>query len=190
MSRLWVSGYRSYELSVFKDKDPKVTVIKKALTQTIRQRVEDGVDWVITGPQLGVEQWASEIVLDLKKTLPTLKIAIMLPFSQFGDQWNDDNKNALQQLISSVDFSDQVSDQSYHSPQQLKNYQNFMLTHTDEALFVYDPENEGKPEYEFKAAKSYAQEHPYPVNLIDFDQLQETANEYFEQENQRKYEDS
>ena len=28
MRRLWITGYRSYELNVFKDDDPKVAVIK------------------------------------------------------------------------------------------------------------------------------------------------------------------
>lgn len=32
MKRLWVTGYRSYELSIFSDKDPKLTVIKYTLT--------------------------------------------------------------------------------------------------------------------------------------------------------------
>lgn len=190
MSRLWVSGYRSYELGVFQSKDPKVTVVKEAITQFIRQRIDDGVDWIITGPQLGVEQWTSEAVIALKKEYPDLKVAIMMPFAQFGNQWNEDNQNTLAQLVSSVDFSDQVSDAPYHSPQQLRNYQTFMLTHTDEALLIYDPENEGKPAYDLAAANQYAQQHPYPVTLIDFDQLQETANEYFERQNQRKYEDS
>lgn len=27
MQRLWVTGYRSYELNVFGDRDPKITVI-------------------------------------------------------------------------------------------------------------------------------------------------------------------
>ncbi len=60
-----------------------------------------------------------------------------------------------------------------------------MLAHTDEALLVYDPENEGKPGYDLTAANTYAEQHPYPISLIDFDQLQETADEYFERQNQR-----
>ena len=31
MKRLWITGYRSYELNIFKDDDPKVQVIKKVL---------------------------------------------------------------------------------------------------------------------------------------------------------------
>lgn len=189
MSRLWVSGYRSYELEVFRDNDPKVTVIKMALTQALKEQIEQGIDWIITGPQLGVEQWATQCVLDLKKDYPEIKVAIMAPFAEFGNQWNDDNKAQLAQLLEKVDFSDQVSDAKYRSPMQLKNYQNFMLTHTDEALFVFDPEFPGKSKFEVDAANQFSEQHPYPVNLIDFDQLQEVATEFEEQQKERNSED-
>lgn len=189
MSRLWVSGYRSYELEVFRDNDPKVTVIKMALTQALKEQIEQGIDWIITGPQLGVEQWAAQCVLDLKKDYPEIKVAIMAPFAEFGNQWNDDNKAQLAQLLEKVDFSDQVSDAKYRSPMQLKNYQNFMLTHTDEALFVFDPEFPGKSKFEVDAANQFSEQHPYPVNLIDFDQLQEVATEFEEQQKERNSED-
>lgn len=31
MKRAWITGYRSYELNIFKDNDPKVQVIKEVL---------------------------------------------------------------------------------------------------------------------------------------------------------------
>ena len=64
MQRIWVTGYRNYELGTFGDKDPKITVIKYAIKNYLRQLLEDGqLDWVITGGQLGVEQWTVETAL-------------------------------------------------------------------------------------------------------------------------------
>ncbi|WP_238375766.1 SLOG family protein, partial [Leuconostoc mesenteroides] len=40
--RLWVTGYRSYELGTFGDKDPKIKVIKYALHQTLKEQVDNG----------------------------------------------------------------------------------------------------------------------------------------------------
>ena len=40
MRRLWVTGYRGYELNVFKDSDPKVKVIKKVLTEHLKNYLE------------------------------------------------------------------------------------------------------------------------------------------------------
>ena len=61
MKRLWVTGYRSYELGVFSDKDPKLTIIKYALSNYLKSLLEEGkIDWVISGANLGTEQWGLE----------------------------------------------------------------------------------------------------------------------------------
>ncbi len=41
MERLWLTGYRSYELSVFSDTEPKVEVIKYVLTKRLQDEIEN-----------------------------------------------------------------------------------------------------------------------------------------------------
>ncbi|GAB6092049.1 SLOG family protein [Furfurilactobacillus curtus] len=182
MSRLWISGYRNYELGIFSENDLKLTVIKYALKTAFKAQIENGVDWFITGGQLGIEQWTIPIINELKEDYPEIQVAMMLPFAQFGNQWNEQNQMKLAALKQQVDFTATVSEQSYRSPQQLKNYQGFMLGHTDAAMLVYDIEHEGKPTYDYSAIQAFQAHHPYDVTLIDFDWLQESATEY--QENQ------
>lgn len=184
MRRLWVTGYRSYELNVFKDDDPKVKVIKDVLSRELRSRLEESDDefWLITGPQLGVEQWSAEVALDLKATFPQLKVSIMMPFTEFGQQWNENNQAKLENLQSRVDFSVSVSDHPYQSPKQLRAFQHFMLTHTDEALLIYDPDHEGKEKYDYQAIQRFAESNEYSYRLIDFDELQEAAIEWQERQ--------
>ena len=184
MRRLWVTGYRRYELNVFKDDDPKVKVIKDVLSRELRSRLEESDDefWLITGPQLGVEQWSAEVALDLKAIFPQLKVSIMMPFTEFGQQWNENNQAKLENLQSKVDFSASVSDHPYQSPQQLRVFQHFMLTHTDEALLIYDPDHEGKEKYDYQAIQRYAESNEYSYRLIDFDELQEAAIEWQERQ--------
>lgn len=184
MRRLWVTGYRSYELNVFKDDDPKVKVIKDVLSRELKSRLEESDDefWLITGPQLGVEQWSAEVALELKATFPQLKVSIMLPFTEFGQKWNENNQTKLENLQSRVDFSASVSDHPYQSPQQLRAFQHFMLTHTDEALLIYDPDHEGKGKYDYQSIQRFAEDHNYPYRLIDFDELQETVIEWQERQ--------
>ena len=191
MHRIWISGYRSYELNVFKDDDPKVTVIKSVLQQALRQRLDahDDEFWLISGPQLGVEQWALEVGLALKADYHQLKLSMMLPFTEFGQQWNEANQVKLAQLREQVDFAASISDHPYQSPQQLRNYQRFMLTHTDECLLIYDPDHPGKPKYDYQAAQKYGDQGDYPVQLVDFDELQEAATEWEEREREKKMSD-
>ncbi|MBY7147345.1 DUF1273 family protein, partial [Levilactobacillus brevis] len=53
-------------------------------------------------------------------------------------------------------------------------------THTYEGVMGYDLEGEGKPEYDYEAITRFAEQHAYPLTLIDMDWLQESANEYQE----------
>lgn len=178
--RLWVTGYRSYELGVFSNSDPKVKVIKYLLKKHFEQKFNDGLEWVITGGQLGVEQWAAEAALELKEDYPELKVSLMYPFSEFGSQWNEQNKAKLSELELKVDFYASISKQPYQSPQQLKNFQKFMLDHTDQATLVYDPEYPGKPKYDYEAINLYCEKNDYPVTTFDMYNLQDAANEFQE----------
>lgn len=180
MKRLWITGYRAYELQIFSESDPKYQVIDYALQKLITQAVEDGTEWVITGGQLGIEQMAAKAALTLKADYPELKVSVILPFTHFGSQWKEDNQAKLAQVVSQVDFTGNVSNQDYSSPQQLRNYQSFMLSHTDGALFIYDEEHEGKSQYEFNAARKWQEKNDYPVQQVDFDELQEYSYDYQE----------
>jgi uncharacterized phage-like protein YoqJ len=180
MTRIWLTGYRSYELGTFGQNDPKITIIKYALKRRLLEHLDNGLEWVITGGQLGIEQWAIEVVAELKKDYPQLQVAMMLPFKDFGQQWSEANQAELQRLITLTDFAESISQQPYTGPKQLQNYQRFMLEHTDGALFVYDPEFSGKTQYDWQAIQQYSQQKPYPISQIDMDQLQEYATEYQE----------
>lgn len=188
MSRLWVTGYRSYELGVFGDTDPKLAVLKYALRQALVQAIENGVDWIITGPQMGVEQWAAEVALELKKDYPEIQVALMTPFAEFGKQWNEANRGKLQVLYGQVDFHDSVSEKPYESPRQLQAYQSFMLTHTDNALLLYDVDHEGKTMFDYNLIMNWQEQHPYPLTLISMDDLQEAAIDYGESQESDKFE--
>lgn len=74
MKRLWVSGYRSYELGVFGETDEKLKVIKYSLKKQLTQYLDDGLEWVITGGQMGIEQWSLQVAIELKNGLSGFKI--------------------------------------------------------------------------------------------------------------------
>ncbi|MBB1078644.1 DUF1273 domain-containing protein [Limosilactobacillus sp. STM2_1] len=189
MKRIWITGYRSYELNVFKDNDPKVKVIQSVLERYLKEQLEQSEEelWAITGPQMGVERWTIEVATRLKDDYSQLKVAMMLPFAEFGKQWNEENQMKLANATQKVDFFANVSEKPYQSPQQLRNYQQFMLNHTDEALLLYDPEHEGKPKYDYVISRKFSNNNDYQVRLIDFDELQEAAEEWTELQRE-KYE--
>lgn len=184
MQRLWVTGYRSYELNTFDDNDPKIKVIKYALENFFQSLIDDSkLDWIITGANLGVEQWAAEVGVAMRKHYP-IHISIMTPYEEFANRWNEKNQAKFMQLKQEVDFFASTANSPYQNPRQLRLYQNFMLAHTDRALMIYDEEHPGKPKYDFAAIQKWQKSHDYPLELLDFYDLQDIAEEYAE--NQQK----
>ena len=66
MKVIAVTGYKPFELGIFKNDRPGVECIKKALHRKLTNFVEDGLEWVIISGQLGVELWVAEVVLKCK----------------------------------------------------------------------------------------------------------------------------
>lgn len=183
MKRLWTTGYRAYELGVFDEKNPKVAVIKDVLQKQLRYQLDSTSEdfWLITGPQMGVERWSIESALTIKVDYPQLKIALMEPYADFAARWNENNQARLAAVKAQVDFAGRVSEKKYESPEQLRAYQNFMLHYTDGALLIYDPEREGKTVWDWRAINRYREQNSdYSMRMIDFDELQEAAEEYSE----------
>lgn len=66
MKVIAVTGYKPFELGIFKNDHPGVECIKKALRRKLTAFVEGGLEWVIISGQLGVELWTAEVVLKYK----------------------------------------------------------------------------------------------------------------------------
>jgi uncharacterized phage-like protein YoqJ len=187
MKRLWVTGYRSYELNVFGQQDPKIKVIKYALKNYFISLLDDhNLDWIITGANLGVEQWAAEVGINLQAQYP-VHVSVITPYQDFASRWNENNQANFLKIKEKVDFFAATSNNPYQSPGQLRNYQKFMLTHTDQALMLYDEEHPGKAKYAFNAIKQYREKHDYPLKLLDFYDLQDIAEEYAEKQEDSQF---
>ncbi len=182
-NRLWITGYRSFELNIFKDDDPKIKVIKRAIQDTLINKLENNdLVWVITGGQLGVEQWSAEVALKLKRKHFQIKLAVILPFKDFGKRWNKEHKEKLSLIIKKADFSALASHKNYYSPFQFKDYQKFLFRHTDGTLMVYDPDHRGKSNYDYRFIKIQQKRYPrYDFNLINFDYLEDLAQDIKEE---------
>ena len=121
MQRLWITGYRNYELNTYSDKDPKIKIIKLVLKKHMINLLENGqLDWIITGANLGVEQWASEVAIELRDKFP-VRVSIIIPYEEFASRWNESNQEKFLTLKSQVDFFASTSKEPYHSPVQLLN---------------------------------------------------------------------
>ncbi|AJD91262.1 hypothetical protein JMA_19450 [Jeotgalibacillus malaysiensis] len=177
MKTLVISGYRSHEIGIFKSDDPAVRIIKKALRQRLDPLIDEGLEWIIVSGGLGVEQWAAEEVIEMKDDYPHIQLAIITPFLNQQEKWNETNQEKYQKLLRSADFTASVSNQPYKDPSQFKNRDDLLLKKADGLLLVYDEEKEGSPGFLLRKAKDYTENHPLEILLINFQDLQWIAEE-------------
>lgn len=174
---LYITGYRSFEIAVFQENDPKITVIKNVLKNEITSYLENGLEWILVSGNLGVEMWAAEVAGELKNDYPELKLGLIYPFQGFGENWNEKNQLLLKKVESLSDYVNAVSHHPYQSPTQLKMHTNFLLNHTGASLLIYDPEYPGKTAYFLKDSEVFSEKNPYEIRLITMLDLQNSTEE-------------
>lgn len=174
---LAISGYKPFELGIFKNDHPSVMYIKASLRKALIPMVEDGLEWVLTSGQLGVELWAAEVVFELKSDFPDLKLAVITPFLDQEASWSENNMEWYKSILSQADFVDSVTKKGYEKPWQFRLKNQFFIEKSDALLLLYDQEKEGSPRYIYEMAVQYQSKHTYPIQLITFYELQEIVEE-------------
>ncbi len=171
MTALLISGYRSFELGIFEDRDPRVGIIKKAIKRDLSRFFEEGVDWLIFTGNLGFEYWALEVAKELQDSYD-FSIATLFLFEDQGSNWNERNQEKLVKF-KTVDFV-KYSFSHYENPSQFKQHQNFLIENTQAIYLFYDEENETNLKY---LNRHVVEEPNYQVFRLDFERLNEIAQE-------------
>jgi uncharacterized phage-like protein YoqJ len=177
LKRLVVTGYKPHELGIFDDKHPGVRFIKKALKKRFLALLDDGLEWVIISGQLGIETWAADVVIELKKEYTELKYAVITPFNEQEKNWNDMKKEKYHTIVALADYHTSLTNRPYEAPWQFIEKDKFFMRNSDGILIVYDEENDGSPKFVKKAAEKYAERSDYQVLTINADDLQVIAEE-------------
>ncbi len=174
---LAISGYKPFELGIFKNDHPAVMYIKAALKKELIPMMEAGLGWVLISGQLGVELWAAEVVFELKSEFPDVKLAVITPFLEQEVSWSQNNTEWYKSILARADFIDSVTKKGYEKPWQFRLKNQFFIEKSDALLLLYDQEKEGSPKYIYEMAEQYQNNHSYPIQLITFYDLQVIVEE-------------
>lgn len=167
-----ITGYKPFELGIFSQDHPAIYYIKSAIKKELIRLMEEGLEWVLISGQLGVELWSAEVVFDLQIEYPQLKMAILTPFQNQEEKWNDNNKEQYEMIVEQADFVESISKQPYLNPLQFKNKNKIFIHKSDGLLIVYDEQNPGSPKFLYEEAKRHKELKPYEIRTIDFNDLQ------------------
>lgn len=99
---VYVTGYKSFELNIFKDDAPEVHYLKQFIKHKIEQLLDEGLEWVLIQGQMGIELWTAEVVIELQRTYDSLKFAVITPFQGHTEKWNEHNQSKYANIITLI----------------------------------------------------------------------------------------
>ena len=91
MTTILITGYKSFELGIFQNKDNRVEIIEEAIRKDLISYLENGVNWFVFMGNLGFEYWALKVAKNLQKEYD-FQIASVLLFEDQGKNWNEANQ--------------------------------------------------------------------------------------------------
>lgn len=88
-----ITGHHLQELECRHDKNHSQALeIQKKLRSKIIELIEEGTMYFYCGMDLGVELWAGEILLDLKKDYPNIIVHSVLASEHRADNWSEEDR--------------------------------------------------------------------------------------------------
>lgn len=178
MKNLLITGYRAHELGIYNNKHEGIPYIRKAIRDRLLPLAEEGLEWVLTPGQYGVDLWACEAVLELKLEYPELKCAIITAFQSQEEQWSEEKQHYFRDLISKVDYFASISKEGYLGPWQFSARDDLLLRKSDGILLVYDEDNgEASPKFIKRRAMQKQHAEGYLYLQLGLEDIQSVADE-------------
>ena len=120
----------------YNESAPDCVALKKVLTEQITTLAGNGTTGFISGMALGVDLWAAQIVLDLQKKNPMLKLYCALPCEGQEAKWPAHTQKQYHSILRQADKILWVS-REYTSDCML-NRNRYMVDHASVLLAVYN----------------------------------------------------
>ena len=111
-------------------------MLKGILAVQIITLVDKGITKFFSGMALGVDVWSSQIVLDLRKENPALKLHCILPHERQADKWNTSAREQYNTILKQADSIEYVSHSYYDGCMIARNHR--LVESADLLLAVYN----------------------------------------------------
>ena len=134
--------------------------VKAALRKQIDQAVHDGFTVFITGMARGVDLWAAEIVLDLRKRNKEIRLICAIPHDGFEARWSPSWQELYQYVLAEADMTRVISKGYHTGVYQVRN--EWMVNHSTRVIAVFNGQPSGT-----KNTIDYAYRQGVPVVLIE-----------------------
>ena len=134
--------------------------VKAAMRKQIDQAVHDGFTVFITGMARGVDLWAAEIVLDLRKRNKEIRLICAIPHEGFEARWSPSWQELYRYVLAEADLTRVISKGYRTGVYQVRN--EWMVNHSARVIAVFNGQPSGT-----KNTIDYAYRQVVPVVLIE-----------------------
>ena len=143
------TGHRPQNLPFgFNENDARCDRIKELLRFSIEKLItEKGVTTFISGMAIGVDTYAAEIVLEMKKKYPRIKLEAAIPCETQAVKWREKDRERYFGIIEQCDIETLL--QTKYTADCMQKRNEYMVDKSDYIIAVWD----GKPSGTVKTVK-------------------------------------
>ncbi len=154
LHRCCFTGHRPEKLAHTEDE------VCESLEKEIRQAYADGYNVFISGMARGVDIWAAEIVLDLRKKYKDIKLICASPFDGFEKSWAADWQKRYNHIMKKADLVRFICPNYSRACFQIRN--EWMVNHSALVIAVFNGEKGGT-----RNTIEYAKKHSVEVRMTE-----------------------
>ena len=154
------TGYRPQKMPFgFNEADPRCVEFKARLRATIEDLIGHGYAHFISGGALGMDMFAAEAVMDLKRDYPWIILEMVCPFEAQPAKWAPEYQERYYRLMDDADMVTVISHKYTRSCMFRRN--RYLVDNADLLLAAYDGQPGGTA-----MTVGYAREMGIPIQTI------------------------
>lgn len=100
---LCFTGHRPNKLGGYDERNPTANTCKALLSRLLEKAYQQGFRKFISGMAIGVDTWAAEAVIELRKKHPDVKLIAAVPFPQQACAWPSYSEQRWWQILRGCD---------------------------------------------------------------------------------------
>lgn len=155
------TGHRPQSLPWgFNEQDERCLKMKEQLKMEIINAIENGYTTFISGMALGFDMICAEMVLELKKTFPHIKLIGAIPCKTQDKLWKEKDKQRYRSLLAQLDGIRCIYD-DYIGHECMLERNHFMINNSSLVIALFNGRNGGT-----KKTLDYAKIHGLKIIIL------------------------
>ena len=166
------TGHRPNRFSFgYNENDGKCIKLKETMREQVGALIAESATDFYSGMALGVDQWAAEIVLEMKKTYPAVRLIAVRPCETQADNWSEEQRERHFDTLAKCD--DMVTLQTRYTRSCMFERNKYLVNHAGYLLAVYDGGSDGGTAY----TVNFARQKGRKITIIHPDTLEVTHHD-------------